>query len=132
MQKIPVAGAAPQKTWAGPRKAPVVLWRVCIPLILLAGGCGKKSSQLFIYNWTYYTPDTVIEKFEQEYQVSVIYDEFASNEDMYAKIKAGGAGYDIVFPSGDYVSIMIQQNMLEKIDKSKIANLQNIEPLVLQ
>jgi spermidine/putrescine transport system substrate-binding protein len=105
-------------------------------------GCSKKNSveitgkqdtnRLFIYNWTYYTPDSVIQKFEKEYGISVIYDEFASNEDMYAKIKAGGSGYDLVFPSGDYVSIMSSQDMLEKIDKSKLSNLGNIDPLVLQ
>jgi spermidine/putrescine transport system substrate-binding protein len=96
-------------------------------------GCGfSKKNQLFIYNWTYYTPDSVIEKFEKEYKVKVIYDEFASNEDMFAKLKAGGSGYDIVFPSGDYVSIMIQQDMLEKIDKSKLSNLANIDPEVLR
>ena len=89
-------------------------------------GCGKKE-RLYIYNWTYYTPDSVIEKFEKEFNVKVVYDEFASNEDMYAKLKAGGSGYDIVFPSGDYVSIMIEQNMLEKIDKSKLSNLKNID-----
>jgi spermidine/putrescine transport system substrate-binding protein len=96
-------------------------------------GCGSsKKDRLFIYNWTYYTPDSVIEKFEEEYNVKVIYDEFASNEDMFAKLKAGGSGYDIVFPSGDYVSIMIQQNMLEKIDKSKLSNLENIDQAVLR
>jgi len=94
-------------------------------------GCSKKQ-QLFIYNWTYYTPQSVIEKFEKEYHVTVLYDEFASNEDMYAKITAGGSGYDIVFPSGDYVSIMIHQNMLEKINKSKLSNLGNIDPAVLK
>jgi spermidine/putrescine transport system substrate-binding protein len=94
-------------------------------------GCGKKQ-QLFIYNWTYYTPQSVIEKFEKEYNVTVLYDEFASNEDMYAKITAGGSGYDLVFPSGDYVSIMIHQNMLEKINKSKLSNLGNIDPAVLK
>ncbi|MDR0584223.1 MAG: extracellular solute-binding protein [Treponema sp.] len=111
------------------KKIPVVLGMTLV--LVMLGGCGKKSAQLFIYNWTYYTPDTVIEKFEEEYNVTVIYDEFASNEDMYAKLKAGGSGYDIVFPSGDYVSIMIQQNMLEKIDKSKLSNLKNIDPVVL-
>ncbi|MDR2796611.1 MAG: extracellular solute-binding protein [Spirochaetaceae bacterium] len=97
-------------------------------------GCSKKSTDknLYIYNWTYYTPDSVIQKFEKEYSVGVVYDEFASNEDMYAKIKAGGSGYDIVFPSGDYVSIMSSQGMFEKIDKSKLSNLGNIDPLVLQ
>jgi spermidine/putrescine transport system substrate-binding protein len=96
-------------------------------------GCGSsKKNRLYIYNWTYYTPPSVIEQFEKEYKVTVIYDEFASNEDMFAKLKAGGAGYDIVFPSGDYVSIMIQQGMLEKIDKSKLSNLKNIDPAVLR
>ncbi len=107
---------------------PVVLAALLSATVL---GCGKKQ-QLFIYNWTYYTPDSVIEKFEEEYKVKVLYDEFASNEDMYAKIKAGGSGYDIVFPSGDYVSIMIHQNMLEKIDKSKIPNIVNVDPAVLK
>jgi spermidine/putrescine transport system substrate-binding protein len=102
---------------------------VCLAMFIM--GCKSKQNELFIYNWTYYTPDSVIEKFEAEYGVQVIYDEFASNEDMYAKLKAGGTGYDIVFPSGDYVSIMINQNMLEKIDKTQIPNLKNVDPAVL-
>ena len=97
-----------------------------------AQASGAMSNRLFIYNWTYYTPDSVIEKFEEEYGVDVIYDEFASNEEMYAKLQAGGSGYDVIFPSGDYVSIMVSQGMLEKIDRSKLSNLGNIDPLVLQ
>jgi spermidine/putrescine transport system substrate-binding protein len=92
----------------------------------------ENSTKLYIYNWTYYTPASVIEQFEKEYGITVVYDEFASNEDMYAKLQAGGSGYDIVFPSGDYVSIMASQGMFEKIDKSKLSNLGNIDPLVLQ
>ena len=92
----------------------------------------KPSNRLFIYNWTYYTPKSVIEKFEREYNVTVTYDEFPSNEDMYAKIKAGGTGYDIIFPSGDYVSIMAKQGMLERIDKARLSNLKNIDPQVLR
>jgi spermidine/putrescine transport system substrate-binding protein len=110
-----------------------VIFHVVLAALLSATvlSCGKKQ-QLFIYNWTYYTPESVIEKFEAEYDFEVVYDEFASNEDMYAKLKAGGSGYDIVFPSGDYVSIMVQQDMLEKIDKTKLPNLKNIDPVVLQ
>ena len=51
-----------------------------------AQASGASSGRLYIYNWTYYTPDSVIEKFEEEYGVEVIYDEFASNEEMYAKL----------------------------------------------
>jgi spermidine/putrescine transport system substrate-binding protein len=104
---------------------------VLMPAII---SCGFGKQRLYIYNWTYYTPDSVIDKFEREYNVRVVYDEFASNEDMYAKLQASRAGrsYDIVFPSKDYVPIMIRQNMLEKIDKSKLPNLKNIDPEVLQ
>jgi len=106
----------------------VFLTVLIIPVII---SCGM-GPQLTIYNWTYYTPDTVINKFEKEYNVKVVYDQFASNEELYAKLKTGGSKYDIIFPSGDYVSIMIRQGMLEKIDKSKMANLGNIDPDVLR
>ena len=77
------------------------------------------------------TPDSVIEKFEKEYGVDVVYDSFASNEEMFAKLKAGGSSYDICFPSGDYVSIMIKENMLQKIDHKTLKNFANIAPEVL-
>ena len=56
------------------------------------------------------------------------YDNFASNEEMYTKLKAGGSGYDITFPSADYVSIMIKEGMLEKLDKTKIPNIAQLDP----
>jgi len=104
---------------------------VFFAVLIVLNSCGR-GPRLTIYNWTYYTPDTVIKKFEKEYNVTVIYDQFASNEELYAKLKSGGSNYDIVFPSGDYVTIMIRQNMLEKIDKSKMTNLGNIDPDVLR
>ncbi|MDR0400538.1 MAG: spermidine/putrescine ABC transporter substrate-binding protein, partial [Treponema sp.] len=73
------------------RKVPVVGVALAAALLFpVLGWAGGRSdpNRLYIYNWTYYTPDSVIEKFEQEYGVTVYYDEFASNEDMYAKIKA--------------------------------------------
>jgi spermidine/putrescine transport system substrate-binding protein len=95
-------------------------------------GCGRKNDKtLYLYNWAVYTPDSVIEKFEKEFSCKVVYDDFASNEDMYAKLKAGGSGYDLIVPSGDYVSIMKSQNMLEKIDLAKIPNIKYITDGVL-
>ncbi|MDR3139941.1 MAG: extracellular solute-binding protein [Treponema sp.] len=140
MIKIPVAKAVPGGICGGLQKTGLRTGAAFLAVLAAAlffptagfGGGKSDPNTLYIYNWTYYTPDSVIEKFEKEYNVTVVYDEFASNEDMYAKIKAGGSGYDIVFPSGDYVSIMIHQNMFEKIDKSKLANLKNIDPLVLR
>ncbi|MDR0597199.1 MAG: extracellular solute-binding protein [Treponema sp.] len=102
-----------------------------VSMLAALGGCSRKP-QLYIYNWTYYTPDSVLRAFEQEYNCEIVYDTYASNEELYAKLLSGGTGYDLVFPSGDYVSIMIKQDMLEKIDRSKLSNLGNIDPMALQ
>ncbi len=105
-----------------------------VAIVVVLGACsGKKEAKtLYIFNWTYYTPDSVIEKFEKEYGVDVVYDSFASNEEMFAKLKAGGANYDITFPSGDYVSIMIKEKMLQKIDRKALKNFGNVAPEVLE
>ena len=89
------------------------------------------SKKLYLFNWTYYTPDSVINKFEKEFGVDVVYDSYPSNEEMFAKLRGGGADYDIVIPSGDYVSIMMELGMLSEIDLSKIPNVSNISDLVL-
>ncbi|MDR0322777.1 MAG: extracellular solute-binding protein [Treponema sp.] len=131
--EIPTSDAVSKKNQSGLRAKFLKLLTsmLVLAVMFMTVGCEKKA-RLYIYNWTYYTPDSVIEKFEKKFNCRVIYDEFPSNEDMYAKLKSGGSGYDIVFPSADYVSIMIQQNMLERIDRSLIPNLVNIDPVVLQ
>ena len=117
--------------------AGAILPALLVVLAIAASACAPKSPaagqqrKLYVYNWTYYTPDSVIQKFEKEYNCKVVYDSFPSNEEMFAKIKAGGSDYDLCFPSGDYVSIMIKEGMLAPIDKSKLANLKNIDPAVL-
>ena len=113
---------------------PALAIAACMAVGFFLVGCSKNSEaskKLYIFNWTYYTPDSVIEKFEKEYGIDVVYDSFASNEEMFAKLKAGGANYDLCFPSGDYVSIMIKEGMLAKIDKSSLKNFGNIDQGVL-
>jgi spermidine/putrescine transport system substrate-binding protein len=97
-----------------------------------AGRSAGESNRLNIYCWTYYVPLSVREKFEAEYGATIVFDEYDSNETMYAHIQAGGSGYDLVFPSGDYVSIMINQGMFEPVDHSRLTNMGNIDPLVLE
>jgi len=104
-----------------------------ILLILICVGCSKKEQNtLYIYNWTYYIPENIVKDFEQKYKVKVVYDVYSSNEEMFAKLKAGGKGYDLVFPSGDFVKIMINEKMLEAIDKSKIPNFKYMDIQVLK
>ncbi|MDR1239252.1 MAG: extracellular solute-binding protein [Treponema sp.] len=138
MKKLPVLAAIPR--FGGSQKMAAALIAALLAAALVLGGCtgkqagnaGADSKQLNIYCWTYYVPLSVREKFEQEYGVTIMFDEYDSNESMYTKIQAGGGGYDLVFPSGDYVSIMIKQGMFEKIDHDKLSTLGNIDPLVLE
>jgi spermidine/putrescine transport system substrate-binding protein len=116
--------------------ATVAVLLLALIVILFASGCSRSKrsdGKLHLYNWTYYTPDELVAKFKEETGIEIVIDNFASNEEMFAKIMAGGNhGYDIIFPSSDYTSIMITKDLLEQIDHSKIPNLKYIDPLVAQ
>ncbi len=75
-------------------------------------------------------PDEIIADFEREFDAKVVVDNFASNEEMFAKLIGGVSGYDLVVPAQDYAEIMIKQGMLEKIDHAKIPNLKNLSETV--
>jgi len=102
-----------------------------LALMIVSGCAPHGAKKLFIYNWTYYIPDDVLREFEKRTGAAIVYDMYASNEEMFAKLKAGGTGYDLVFPSGDYVSIMIKENMLEKIDHEKVPAFAYLDTMAL-
>lgn len=89
------------------------------------------ASELSVYNWADYIDEELLTKYEQEYGVKIIYDTFASNEDLLAKLQAGATGYDVIFPSDYMVAQMIELGMLAEIDHSKIPNLKNMDPFFL-
>jgi spermidine/putrescine transport system substrate-binding protein len=97
-----------------------------VSLLLSACSVGKK--ELNIYSWADNFDEKVLESFEKKYDVKINYQVFASNEELYAKLKAGGSNYDVIQPSDYMVKLMIHQNMLAKLDKSKMPNLNNISP----
>ncbi|MBQ2600976.1 MAG: extracellular solute-binding protein [Treponema sp.] len=105
---------------------------ICAAAMGLSSCTADDGKTLYLYNWTYYTPDEVLRDFEKEFDCKVKVDSYASNEEMYAKLRAGAKGYDIVVPSQDYVSIMMKQGMFAEIDQSKFTNRGNINPAVLQ
>lgn len=84
---------------------------------------------LNFYGWVSEIPESVIRQFEAETGIKVNFSTYENNEIMYAKIRASkNSGYDIVMPSSYFVDRMHNQNMLEKIDKSKLPNLKNLDP----
>jgi spermidine/putrescine transport system substrate-binding protein len=95
-------------------------------LLLLLSGCGSQARVLNVYNWGDYIDDSVIADFEKEYSVKVNYETFATNEDMYTKIKNGGTHYDVAIPSDYMIEKMANEGMLETIDVSTLSNYKNI------
>lgn len=78
------------------------------------------SSEVNLFVWTEYIPQATIDCFEEVYGITVNKDEYSSNEEMYAKLSAGGANYDLVLPTDYIVALMIRQGLLQELDKSKL------------
>lgn len=104
----------------------VLLLLLSLVLLTACGGSKEEKNELYLFNWSDYIPDELITDFEAETGIKVVTDYYSSNEEMYAKVKAGGAGYDIVVPSTDYAEIMMNQGMLEKLDKSQLPNMEQL------
>jgi len=81
-----------------------------------------------VYNWGDYIDPDVIDVFEAETGIKVIYETFETNEDMYAKIAMGGSSYDVIIPSDYMVERMIREELLQKVNWENIPNVQNIDP----
>ncbi|MEO8402054.1 MAG: spermidine/putrescine ABC transporter substrate-binding protein [Gammaproteobacteria bacterium] len=90
------------------------------------------SNVVNVYTWSQEIPNTVIAQFEKETGITVNYTSFDSNEVMFAKLRtAKNSGYDLIEPSSYYIDRMRRQNMLEKLDKSKLSEYKNLDPQFL-
>ncbi len=104
-------------------------------------GCGGHSSAqpaaaaatekvVNVYNWSDYIQPTVIADFEKEYGIRVNYDVFDSNEILETKLLTGHTNYDIVAPSGAFLERQIRADIYQKLDKTLLPNLANVDPQV--
>jgi spermidine/putrescine transport system substrate-binding protein len=90
------------------------------------GGGGPEEKQLNLYNWSDYVAKSTLPNFQKQTGIKVTQDYFSSNEELLAKLQAGGTGYDVIVPSDYMVSIMIKSDILEPLDMSKIPNFKNV------
>ena len=101
-------------------------------MIFTAAAQAWAAEKVYVYNWTEYLPESVLEQFTSETGIEVIYTTYDSNETMYAKLKlVGKSGYDIVFPSTYYVSKMSREGMLQPLDHALLPNLKDLDPAIL-
>jgi spermidine/putrescine transport system substrate-binding protein len=101
-------------------------------------GCGEKEAaklangeeaKLNFYNWDTYIGETTLEDYKDSAGVDVNMTLFASNDELFAKLRAGNQGYDVIVPSNDFVERMAAANMLEPLDQSQIPNFEkNVAP----
>ncbi|MES2413706.1 MAG: extracellular solute-binding protein [Pseudomonadota bacterium] len=127
------------------------LWSLAVLALALAA-CGKKETPpaapvaansapatvaiteekvLNIYNWPDYIAKDMVANFEKESGIKVNYQTFENNEALQAKLVAGNTGYDIVVPGAVFAKGQIDGGLLQKLDKSKIANYGNLDPSIM-
>ena len=116
-------------------------WLPVLALALLAGCSGSKGPQgsastapedkvVNVYNWSDYIDKSVIPDFEKETGIKVNYDTFDANEVLETKLLTGHTNYDVVVPSGPFLERQIKAGVYQKLDKSQIPNLANVDPEV--
>ncbi|MDO6705362.1 extracellular solute-binding protein [Photobacterium sp. 1_MG-2023] len=98
---------------------------------LVSGSANAANEELVFMNWGPYISTELREQFTKETGIKVIYSTYESNETMYAKLKAHPEGYDLVVPSTYFVAKMRDEGMLQKIDKSKLKNFNNLDETYL-
>jgi len=97
---------------------------------LLAGAASAETVR--VYNWSDYIDESLLEKFEEETGIELVYDVFDSNEVLETKMLAGGSGYDVVVPSGTFLQRQISAGAFQKLDKSKLSNIDNVWDVIAE
>jgi putrescine transport system substrate-binding protein len=117
-----------------------------IAMTMLIASCGKKEEGkkpgdaaapgatpaaeekvVNVYNWSDYIAEDTIANFEKETGIKVNYDMYDGNETLETKLLAGSSGYDVVVPSASFMERQIKTGVYQKLDKSKLPNLANMD-----
>lgn len=107
---LPVAAAA------------TALVLIVVSVFQFSGGKASRPFEgqtLHLYNWGEYTGENIIRNFEEETGATVVMENFDSNEQMYIKV-VNGESYDIIVPSDYMIQRLIQEDLLQKLDHSKL------------
>ena len=96
------------------------------------GQAGAEEKVLNVYNYSDYIAEDTIPNFEQRTGIRVTYDVYDSDEIVETKLLAGSSGYDIVVPTLNFFGRQIQAGVFKELDKSKIPNLANLDPKVME
>lgn len=102
--------------------AATALVLIVVSVFQFSGGKASRPFEgqtLHLYNWGEYTGENIIRNFEEETGATVVMENFDSNEQMYIKV-VNGESYDILVPSDYMIQRLIQEDLLQKLDHSKL------------
>ena len=99
-------------------------------IALCAAVQSASAEEVRIYNWSDYIDEELLEKFQAETGIDLIYDVFDSNEVLETKLLAGSSGYDVVVPTGTFLERQIQAGVFQKLDLSQLSNHGNVWDLI--
>jgi putrescine transport system substrate-binding protein len=101
-------------------------------MIAMGAHAADPAKVLNIYNWSDYIAEDTIKNFEKETGIKVRYDNYDNNEILHAKLVAGKTGYDIVVPGSHFAKTQIEAGLLQKLDKTKLTNWNNLDKGLLE
>lgn len=120
-ESTPAPKAEPSKETAAPQSATAAPATAQAPQ-------GDAEKKLNIFCWSEYLPQEVLDLFTEETGIKVSMENYASNEEMLAKLLAGGGSYDLIQPSEYVIEGLIKEDLLSPIDHALIPNLKNVAP----
>jgi len=91
-------------------------------------GFAAEEKKLNFYNWDTYIGETTLDTFKEKAGIDVNMSLFATNDELFAKLRAGNPGYDVIVPGSEFVERMIKADLLVPLDHSKIPNIKNVAP----
>jgi putrescine transport system substrate-binding protein len=114
-------------------------------IVLAVAACGKKETAeqaqqpaaaqeekvLHVFNWSDYIAEDTVPNFEKQSGIKVTYDVFDSNDVLETRLLAGNSGFDLVVPSASFLERQIKAGVFQKLDKSQIPNLKNMDPDIM-
>jgi putrescine transport system substrate-binding protein len=95
-------------------------------IALALAASAVSAEEVRVYNWSDYIDEELLQKFEDETGIDLIYDVFDSNEVLETKMLSGGSGYDVVVPSGTFMQRQITAGAFQELDQSKLPNAVNL------
>ncbi|WP_319620920.1 polyamine ABC transporter substrate-binding protein [Pseudovibrio sp. SPO723] len=101
-------------------------------VLMTASLVHAQERTVYVYNWSDYIDEQILEDFTKETGIEVVYDVFDSNELLETKLLTGGSGYDVVSPTASFLARQIEAGVFQKLDMAQLPNAKHLWDVVLE